>query len=95
VNTNLHRASPRITDIIKLSDLEIPELYTRPPKSPGGGLKRHFFKKNNVKINKFCDIVLKSPSGGFRGLSPDDMYPHKDVGTYQTPGMRFTLFNLN
>jgi hypothetical protein len=30
-------------NVIKSSDLEIPELYTRPPKSPGGGLKRHLF----------------------------------------------------
>jgi hypothetical protein len=46
--------------------------FTRSPLNPPeGDLKDFCSKKNYVKMNEFYDIVLKSPSGGFRGLGMD------------------------
>ena len=54
---NIQAPIPRRGNVIMLRDLEIPELFTWPPKSyfdklstsPGGGLKRHCFEKITLK----------------------------------------------
>ncbi len=45
----------------------MPELYTWPPKSPGVGLKRHYFEKIMSKMNEFRDIFRSPPPGDLGG----------------------------
>jgi hypothetical protein len=61
-----------------------------PLNPPEGDLKDIYFN-NYVKMNEFCDIVLKSPSGGFRGLLKSEYKPpllKGDVERSETGGFQ-------
>jgi hypothetical protein len=54
-----------ITRFVKLI---VTHIYLCSPLNPPEGDLKDICFNNYVKMNEFCDIVLKSPSGGFRGL---------------------------